>query len=543
MTKYSGKNAATSTRARTAPSAPISTTVERAYTYNGDLGYVRDAKSELFVLAVNFMGEQENTFYETGDSRQERFVGLIRKVTQDDPAWMQAFIPFLRDEAFMRTASVVALVEYARAGGPDADMLIARTLRRADEPAELLGYYWATNGGRKTIAEQIKRGLSFSADKLYNEFNALKYDGVSHGIRFGDVIELTHPKLGSRKAEQSQLFRYLLDRRHHPDNIRAEVALLPQIAANRDLRQLATADRRNWLRKNGNDGLKAAGMTWESLSEWLPGGMDSEAWEAMIPSMGYMALLRNLRNFDEAGVSDVVAGQVIERLTDPEQVAKSMQFPYRFYSAYSNTNSLRWAAGLEKALDLSVQNIPKLAGRSLVLIDVSGSMTAPMSNKSQIQMCVAAALFGVAQFRAAGFSGDIVQFGQDNKNLRMEKGWSVLKGTAYASTNHDVGHSTNLWPALRDNYNGHDRVFIFTDMQANNFTGTGGYGYSGYSEGSAAVLKQVKGPVYFWNLAGYRPSAAETGADGVYEMAGLSDVTFRQIALLEASKSAGWPWE
>lgn len=538
MAKYSGKNATSTGRAvtRTA-TAPITTTDQRTSTYNGAEAFVRDAKSELFVLAVNFMGEQENTFYETGNDRQKRFVSLIQAVTKQDPEWMQHFIPFLRDEAYMRTASVVALVEYARAGGPNADVLIERVLRRADEPGELLGYYWSTNGGRKTIAEQIKRGLALSAVKLFNEFNALKYDGVSRGIRMGDVIELVHPNLSD--DAQNQLFTYLLDRRHHPDNIRAEVALLPQIQANRNLRKLDSNKRREWLRKNGSDGLKAAGMTWEALSEWLPGGMDSEAWESMIPSMGYMALLRNLRNFDQAGVSDKVADSVIARLIDPEQVAKSMQFPYRFYSAFKNTNSTRWARALDTALDLSCSNIPKLTGRSLVLIDLSGSMATPMSGKSDMKMCEAAALFGVAQFRAAGFSGDIVQFGATSKRLNLNKGYSVLKGTEYASENHGVGHSTEMWQALQAHYSGHDRVFIFTDMQADYFVGRRAYDHSGSEE----LLRSVKGPVYFWNLAGYSRSAAETGSNGIYEMSGLSDVTFRQIALLEASKSAGWPWE
>lgn len=538
MAKYSGKTA-TSTRARQG-TAPIQTT-PGAYTrtFNGAEGFVRDAKSELFVLAVNFMGEQENTFYETGAARQERFVDLIRQVTVEDPAWMQSFIPFLRAEAYMRTASVVALVEYARAGGPDAGALIGRTLSRADEPGELLGYYWSTNGGRKTVAIQIRKGLALAAQKLFNEFNALKYDGVARGIRMGDVIELSHPDI--TEAWQHSLFAYLLDRRHHPDAIRAEVAQLPMVAANRALRELPQDKRRAWLTKNGNDGLKAAGMTWEALSEWLPGGMDAQAWESMIPSMGYMALLRNLRNFDEAQVSDKVAATVAARLSDPEQVAKSMQFPYRFYSAFKNTHSLRWAQALETALDLSCSNIPKLTGRSLVLVDVSGSMDATMSTKSQLRMAEAAALFGVAQFRAAGFSGDIVQFGDSSKRIGLTKGWSVLKGTAQASKNQGVGHSTNMWPALQQHYAGHDRVFIFTDMQANAFLQRGrGYGYS---TGDSDVLKLVKGPVYFWNLAGYARSAAETGSKGVYEMSGLSDVTFRQIALLEASRDAGWPWE
>ena len=63
--------------------------------------------------------------------------------------------------------------------------------------------------------------------------------------------------------------------------------------------------------------------------------------------MGYMALLRNLRNFDQAGVSDEVAATVAAQLADPDEVARSRQLPMRFLSAYRAAPSLRWAYALE----------------------------------------------------------------------------------------------------------------------------------------------------------------------------------------------------
>ena len=87
--------------------------------------------------------------------------------------------------------------------------------------------------------------------------------------------------------------------------------------------------------------LAEVGMTWEALARCLQGPMDANAWCAVIPSMGYMALLRNLRNFDEAGVPDEVAEQVAARLAAPEQVARARQFPMRFWVAYWSVPSLR----------------------------------------------------------------------------------------------------------------------------------------------------------------------------------------------------------
>ena len=85
----------------------------------------------------------------------------------------------------------------------------------------------------------------------------------------------------------------------------------------------------------------------------------------MIPSMGYMALLRNLRNFDQAGISRDTQMAVASTLADPEAVARSRQFPYRFWSAYKNVPSLTWASALERRRwTLRCPTSRELAGRT-----------------------------------------------------------------------------------------------------------------------------------------------------------------------------------
>src|SRR6266702_2504511 len=89
----------------------IRTTGVIGLTHEGGVGFERDPKSELFLLAVTNM-VREQTFYESGKDRDERFVQLIHTVTKSDPAWITAFVPFLRDKLNMRSASLVMAVEY-----------------------------------------------------------------------------------------------------------------------------------------------------------------------------------------------------------------------------------------------------------------------------------------------------------------------------------------------------------------------------------------------------------------------------------------------
>lgn len=505
-------------------------------TYEGAPGYVRDVKGELFLLAVsNMVGE--DTFYEKAGERDERFARLVRQARGIDADWTARLIRWLRAEANMRSASIVAAVEYAiehllqfpdgvaPAGVPAPRAVIDSACRRADEPGEVLAYYTSRYG--RAIPKPIKRGVADAAARLYNERSLLKYDAAGKGFRFGDVLELTHAKPGAGKAWQGDLFQHAIDRRHDRDEPIPESLELLRLRAG--LMALEPPYRRGVL--DAPDRLAAAGITWEALSGWLQGPMDAAAWSAIIPSMGYMALLRNLRNFDGAGVGDDVAAAVCARLSDPEQVARSRQFPFRFYSAYNAAPSLRWGHALERALAAAVGNIPAFGGRTLVLVDTSASMhQRGISAKSTVTPATAAALFGVS-LAAKGEAVDLVGFASGVFAHPVQTGASVLREVdRFLARIGEVGHGTEMASALRATYAGQDRVVVVSDMQV--FADPrGGV--------SAAIPDQV--PMYGFNLGGHRPTAMPLGGTR-QEFGGLTDATFTMIPLLEAGRSADWPF-
>lgn len=524
------------------PSGPLSASTP-AITHEGGKGYTKDAKTALFTLAVtNMVGE--NTFYEKAGTRDNRYVSLIHQVTTEDPEWMQGFIPWLRNKANMRSASVVAAVEYVKAGGPNGRKLISSVCLRADEPAEVLGYYWSRYG--KSLPAAIKRGVADAAVRLYTERNTLKYDTPSHAIRFGDVIELTHPKLKSTHRlidgvsvttyTQSNLFRHLIDRRHNRETSVKDLLSkgLIMLALAHKLDSLKPEDRRVYLETPHQ--LTDAGYTWERLSGWVPGGMDAKAWEAIIPSMGYMALLRNLRNFEDKGVSKTVLGDVAAKLHNSDQVAKSRQFPYRFWSAYKNSGTVNFAPALEMALELSVQNIPELKGRTLIMVDTSASMGSVVSNKSKVKLVEIAALFGAALANRNG-KDKVVLAPYANETYKATIHNSVLRTIQdIESQIGKVGHGTETWYSTNKmirQYGPFDRVVVFSDMQDHS-------AYNWYASKSADPPKDI--PVYVWDLEGYANANVNTNNQGHYLFGGFSDQAFNMIGLLEAGKNADWPW-
>jgi len=258
--------------------------------------------------------------------------------------------------------------------------------------------------------------------------------------------------------------------------------------------------------------------------------MDAAAWSAVIPSMGYMAALRNLRNFDEAGVPDEVADTVARRLANPVQVARSRQFPYRFLSAYRAAPSLRWGHALEKALAAATANIPVLPGRTLVLVDTSGSMQGPVSGNSRVRHVDVGALIGVAlAFR--GCAVDLIGFADGTFRHRVTRRGSMLRDIdSFTARIGEVGHGTRLTDALHATYSGHDRVIVVSDMQ----TFPSGRGTVG-----GAVPARV--PLFGINTTGYAPAAINTATPNRYEVGGFSDKAFTMFALLSSGRT-GWPF-
>lgn len=511
-------------------------------TGNGAVGFSYEDKSALFLLATNSMFGQDK-FYESAKQADDRFVKLVRQVAKADPAWTLEFVKWLRHSGNMRTAAVVASVEAAlvtkRADQfkPSTDgwelggwsrKLAKAGIGRADEVGEAVAYYFSKYPNTQ-IPKPIKRGLADAMADLFNEYSAMKY-GNSDKKEFTPdrLLNLLHPS--AKTPWQSDLFGYLVARKYGEVEIPESLKML---RARDRLMKAPVSSRRAAL--NDHELIKAAGMTWEQVAGWLQGPMDAQAWQAIIPNMGYFALLRNLRNFDQAGIANNVAAYVLAKLSNPEEVKKSKIFPFRFLAAHRNALHSRWSAALSMALDSSLSNIPTLSGRTLILVDTSGSMATPFSEHSEMKRWDAAALFGIALAKtaehvdlysyASGYGKWLMQY-------KVTKGRDVLSEVElWNRGGYNIGGGTPTAQAVQATYKGHNRVIILTDEQAN---------YSGVY----GVDKGVPADRHFFtfNLAGYRQAHAPTGKTR-HSFGGLTDACFPLISMIEEGTSGRWPWE
>lgn len=508
-------------------------------THQGGVGWQPPVLTELaFAAACTYAGE--DTFYETGTKRQERLVQLVRDATERDPAGVAWFVRDLRERFQIRGASVLVAAEYANRvrelGYPKHAPLVSEVvdsaLLRADEPAEFVAYWQSrfgpdVPGGRTkaSLPNGIKTGLAQAVQRLYTERAALKWDGKDRHIRMADVLELTH--VVPQAPWQSALFKYLLDERHHGDGIarldepNVRSTLLPMLVASHELGQIEPERRRETLRLFGPEGLAARGYTWERLSGWLPGGMDAEAWEAIIPSMGVFALIRNLRNFDDAGISEAAIDQVIAKITSEEDVVASRVLPYRVWSAYEYAPSDNWKRALGKTLDLASAGAPQL-DNSLIVVDVSWSMHGTVSNRSKIERVTLAALQAASLARRSNGS-DVVLFAEQSASLdTLAPGWrrwstlQAVGGITQLMRTQAVGAGTYCNTAIARNFdvNRHKHVVVFTDGQYHD---------------SDHLIQHVPSVITF-HIGGY--SAVSSWGRGRINVAGYSDQVFQVVAKL-----------
>jgi TROVE domain len=514
----------------------------------GAPGYARDLQSELFLLAAcNLPGEK--AFHEGTDARVARFRGLVREAACAEPAWTGGLLGWLRGPGGLRLAPVEAAAEYAWARwgeaslppGPTVREVTGSVLQRADEPGEIIAYWRARYGRKMPIG--FKRGIADAVLRLYTEYSLLKWDTREAAVRFGDVIELVQPRYRGTayRTWQDALYRHAIERRH---NRRKPVPeQLAMIRANAALRRLAAGDPAALL---STEWLRAAGMTWQDTLS-LAGSRvgKAELWAALAPLMGYEALLKNLRNFDDAGVPDDVAGRVAARLANPEQVAESRQFPFRFLSAYRAVSSLRWAHPLEKALNASLSGIPALRGRTLVLVDRSPSMwEQAFSEHSGMPWADAAAIFGAAVALRAE-QADLVEFWAGSRVIPFRKADPLLKLVERFSFQPAPG-GTDIPSAVRAHLHPHhDRVVIVTDeqTQAGWLPSNMHYQHGGMPPTLIDDLVPRHVPLYMWNFGGYQAGAAPSGGGNRHTFGGLTDSAFKMVSLLESGRDARWPWE
>lgn len=352
----------------------------------------------------------EDEFYEDGVTIANRIKDLVKQVTPEQAAKIAIEA---RGAFKLRHAPLLAVREMAR--HPKHKQLVADTLeaviQRPDELAEFLAMYWSDGKSiKKTpIANQVKKGLARAFTK-FNEYSLAKYDRDG-AVRLRDVLFLCHAK--PKDMEQATMWKRLVD------------------------------------------GTMQVPDTWEV---GLSAGKDKKSvFSSLLAEgkLGALALLRNLRNMQQAGVSEDLINQGLEKMK-VERV-----LPFRFITAAKYAPRLE--QGLEKAMLKCLEGAEKLPGKTVLLVDTSGSMDwAKVSAKSEMTRREAAASLAILA-REVCEDVQVYAFENEVHHLRPRRGFALRDEIMRAPTG-----GTYLGKAV-DKINRtekYDRLIVFTDEQS-----------------------------------------------------------------------------
>lgn len=350
----------------------------------------------------------EGEFYEDGVSIAERIFTTARQV---EPEVVAALACEARNRHHLRHAPLLLLSALADTGKGAAVVAdaVADVVQRPDETAELIAIRCRMTGKppKRALTHGLRRGLA-RAFRKFDAYQLAKWNRDT-AIKLRDVLFLVHAK--AKDAEQDALWKELVkDTLPVPD-------------------------------------------TWETA---LSAGADKcETFTRLVSEgkLGYLALLRNLRGAIEAGVDPSLLRDAVLARKGARRV-----LPFRYVAAARACPQMEPA--LDQALNEVIAEMPALAGRTSILVDVSGSMDNQLSAKSDLTRMDAAASL------ASIMPGDVRVFTFSNQIIEVppRRGMAGVDAVIN-SQNHDRTYLGAAVATINQNVP-HDRLIAITDEQS-----------------------------------------------------------------------------
>ena len=449
-------------------------TVNRA----GGEAYIQsDELSFISLLLTSFCKEQ---FYRSEENTNENIIELISKL---DKEFVAKCAIFARNEFGMRSISHIVAGEIAKSvkGKDWPKRFFDKVVRRPDDITEILSYYLSNYG--KPIPNSLKKGLGNSFDK-FNEYQLAKYRGDKKGIHLIDAVNLIHPKVNENV--QNAIKKLVGGTLKSTDTWEVELTKAGH-AENTDLAK-------------------------------------NKAWANLIKErkIGYFALLRNLRNIIEQ--SPEVLDEALKLLVDEKLISKSLVLPFRFLTAIQSIEELNGSGvsktlvALNRAVDISLRNVPKFDGDTLVVLDVSGSMEGETQEIGS--------LFSAVLVKSN--NADFITFSDDAQYRTlnpMDSTLTLAKSIAFTSG------GTNFHSIFETANRKYDRIIILSDMQGWVDFNTPKTSFTDYKIRTNADPK-----VYSFDLQGY--GDMQFPERNVFCLTGFSEKIFDVMKLLEEDKNA-----
>lgn len=469
----------------------FNTTVKEPKTLTTNLagGQAYKQSNELALVSLLLTSFVNDQFYKGANDTLKDLRSLLKKV---DPIFAAKAAIYARDKFGMRSISHALAGELTSylSGSNEAKNFYDKVVVRVDDMTEIMSYYLLnkTNKDNPKFPNSLKKGFAKAFDK-FDSYQLAKYSGKNKDLKLVDLVNIVHPIPSDRNKSALELL--IKGELKNTETWEAKLSQAGQVAENEeDLAQLK-----------------------------------ADAWTELVSTrkIGYFALLRNLRNIITQAPKLVPTA--CELLVDERLISKSRVLPFRFATAYEEISKMGSSkevrdvlVAINQALEVSMCNVPKFDGETLVVMDVSGSMS---GRPSEI-----ASLFGAILAKAN--NADVLTFAtrSDYKSYNpMDSVMTIRNSFRYS------GGGTNIKSVFQTANKPYDNIIILSDFQS-------WVGYNTPAKEFNTYKSQFNCTphVYSFDLAGY--GTLQFPESKVYCLAGFSDRVFDIMELLKTDKSA-----
>ncbi len=548
-------------------------TVKATVSFEGGLAFTQTPEKELISLLSTGIG---NSFYEKETDRTKRLKSLIEAIAKKDKKFAAQALIYARTVFGQRSVThlgAVNLVPFL-SGDELGKKFFSKRVRgenkggivyRLDDMAEILACYLAKNGAGASLPNSIKKGFKDAIENS-DKYQLAKYQMKSRGVSLVDIVNLVHPSetkkqgyvdvpvtdytkavAGTKFAKEDIVSN---DGNYRISTLRALVLGI--------LKQFNTVEDKNTA--TGQEvaaKVKSGEITKdEATKELTEKKSDNFATLIATKKIGYLALIRNLRNIIKTGNSELI-NSACDLVMNQDMIKKSLIWPHQIDLALevmlieTNGKVLQTVAhALDKAYELSIPNLKELLpdGRTAIVFDTSGSMSSDYRNSYWSERGVQINIGGKSQaidkvpaekaaLIAATFAKSVGGRAYHFGNYAAEiTGWNpndsinTLK-REFMSHNGECGHGTcadstfQLFENQRETY---DRVILISDEQS---TGNLDAAVKHYGTKFGAPY------VYFINVCGYANVAMKEN-NKTFRLSGYSADIYTKVKELEIDVNA-----
>jgi 60 kDa SS-A/Ro ribonucleoprotein len=375
-----------------------------SFTYEGGKAFEINPFKQLRRTILSCMLFEDN-FYENGIKCVDRIKALCAQCTCLE-------VLFLANESHfkyhLRHIPLLLIIEALKLEKrpPKVAMVIYSIINRPDQMTDLLALYW--KDGKKPLAHPLKRGLALAFTK-FDEYQLAKYNR-DDPIKLRDVLFLCHAKPAN--DTQAELWKRLINK-----ELKIPDTWETRLSAGQDKKQ--------------------------TFVELLQNG-----------KMGKLAILRNLRNMLDSGVDKQLVASELQRNM------KEM-LPFQYLAAARECP--QWEDIIDSSMIASCALKPMLQGKTVILIDVSGSMDAPLSTKSKMTRMDSACGLAIL-LRECVNEGIFLTFSEGLAVIPGRQGMA-LRDAIVNSQPHGSTHLGLALNIIKEKITDFDRLIVITDEQ------------------------------------------------------------------------------